>query len=63
MTTDNDEVISTLNDLIETCRDGEKWCQIVKPRFNAVVLDCSDGTSSKLHRIPGQIQGHVSGRT
>src|SRR5437762_12516184 len=24
MTTDNDEVISTLNDLIETCRDGEK---------------------------------------
>jgi uncharacterized protein (TIGR02284 family) len=24
MATDNEKVISTLNDLIETCRDGEK---------------------------------------
>ncbi len=60
MTTDNDEVISTLNDLIETCRDGEKGFRTAAENVKNIELkSLFTGISQERGQCAAELQNEV----
>ena len=60
MTTDNDEVVSTLNNLIETCRDGEKGFRTAAENVKSADLKTFfTGISQERARCAAELQNEV----